>query len=201
MGRLARLLSFVRTTRNGIPATDVKFNPGGGANVTGPHLAPPGDDSHPLPDDFIYAGGTSATGSEAVLGYVDPVNEPIAGAGEKRIYARDAATGVVVAEVWLKNDGSILSSNDNGSSELQADGSILGENSNGSFELQANGDFVVNGVTINTNGNITTAGTVNAGTVEATTSLTVAGKEMSGHTHSQGNDSASDTQQNTSGPI
>lgn len=184
MGRLARLLSFVRITRNGVPTTDVKFDPGGGANVTGPHLAPPGDDSHPLPDDFIYAGETSATGSEAVLGYVDPVNVPVAGAGDKRIYARDADTGVTVAEVWLKSDGSILC-----------------DNNNGSFELQANGDFVVNGVTIDTNGNITTAGTVSAGAVSATTSLTVAGKEMSGHTHSQGNDSNGDSQQNTSGPI
>ncbi len=47
-------------------------------------------------------------------------------------------------------------------------------------------------------GNITQ---VNSTNVAATTSLTVASKEMSGHTHPQGNDANGDSQVNTGGPV
>jgi hypothetical protein len=154
------------------------------------------------------------TGSEAAVGYVDPLNEPKALEGDKRIYARDKGTGAVVVEVWLQNDGTGTMSNDNGSAvllpdggtitttpagtfETKADGSIKGTNSSGSFELQAGGDFVVNGVTIDTSGNITSPATISAPTVAAGTSMTAAGKELAGHAHAQGNDSNGDTQQNT----
>ena len=67
-------------------------------------------------------------------------------------------------------------------------------------ESTFNGNVTING-NLTTNGNIAATGTSSAPTVAATTSLTVAGKEMSGHTHSQGNDSAGNTEQNTGGPV
>ena len=210
MGLIALLRSFTRVTRKAANVSDVKLDPGGGPNLTGQHFAPPGDDSHPLPDDYVYAGATPQRGRVAVLGYVDPANTPKAQPGEKRIYARDSS-GAVVVEVWLKNDGeatifndeglmtlspdgTITAQNGQGSVTLGADGSILGQNSNGSFELQAGGNFVVNGVTIDTTGLITTP------TGIATPSALVNNVEVDGHNHAQANDSGGNTEQDT-GPM
>lgn len=223
MSKIAKLLSFTRVTRNGAKITDVKIDPGGGPNVTAEDFRPAGDDAYPLTTDYALASSTPRSGGEAIVGYVDPINEPKAQPGDKRIYARDANSGADVNEVWLKNDGSVLLSNANGSVLLRpdggtitttpnstfdvaADGSIKGDNGSGSFELQAGGDFVVNGATIDISGNITSPATITATTsvvaptMTAASSLTVGGKEMSGHTHSQGTDSGGDTQVNTGGP-
>lgn len=93
------------------------------------------------------------SGQVVTVGYVDPKNTQKAQPGEKRIYSRDS--GGEVAEVTLK-----------------ADGSILGQNGSGSFNLTAAGDFVINGVRITANGEVIVP-----------TSLTLAGKEIAGHTH------------------
>jgi len=189
MGRIATLLSFVRLVKNGARVTDVKVNPGGGPNITAEHFADAGDDSHPLTTDYVALNEDSGTGRESAIGYLDPLNTPKAEPGEKRIYGRDANTGAVVVEVWLQNDGTALVANENGSVTLRpdggtvvttpestfdaaADGSITGDNGNGSFELQGGGDFLVNGVTIDSSGNVTIP-----------TSLTLAGKEIAGHDH------------------
>jgi hypothetical protein len=183
MGRLAVLLSFLRTTKNSAKVSDVKVNPGGGANVTAEHFSAAGDDSHPIPGDFVALNGDSGTGREVAIGYLDPTNAPKALTGDKRIYAR-GSNGMLIVEVWLKNTGEATSVNANGSVTLQpdggtlittpastfdakADGSIKGANGNGSFELAVNGDFLVNGVTIDTSGNISTAGTLNADDITA----------------------------------
>ncbi len=166
MGRIAKILSFLRVTRRGAKLSDVKVDPGGGPNVTAEHSAPAGDDSFPLDTDYAVLLQTPRSGSEVVVGYFDPLNTPKAEAGDKRIYARDS-NGAVIVEVWLKNDGTGILSNANGSFTLSPDGSTKGLNSNGSFELQQGGDFLVNGVNIDTSGNITTPGTLNADDVTA----------------------------------
>ncbi len=186
MGRIAVLLSFVRSLAGESKVSDVKVDPGGGANVTAQHFAPAGDDSHPLPDDYAATMPVPRTGSEVAIGYLDPNNEQKAQAGEKRIYARDPEDGSVVVEVWLENDGTALIANAEASVETKPDGSIKGSNSAGSFELQAGGNFVVNGVTIDTGGNVTIP-----------TSLNLGGKEIAGHSHSQANDSGGNTEQDT----
>jgi len=165
VGRIAHILSFLRVqkvSRGNANISEVKCKPGGGVNVTVEHYADIGDDSHPLNSDYVAIVPVNTSGSEIALGYADVINAP----NDKRIYSRDQNTGAMIADVWLK-----------------ADGSIICTNANGSFSLMASGDFVVNGVTIDTNGNITTAGTVSADTVEATNSLTIAGKELKNHTH------------------
>jgi hypothetical protein len=64
----------------------------------------------------------------------------------------------------------------------------------------------ISGVNVTTpltqvNGNLTVTGTITGETIDATSSLTVATKEMSGHTHAQGPDSNGDTEQNTGPPL
>lgn len=103
---LGRLLSFIRGSRNGAKLSDVKLDPGGGPNVTAEHFSAPGDDAHPLPGDYVVGVSIQRSGGSAVVGYMDPKNDQKAAAGEKRIYARDG-DGKSVAEMWLKNDGSI----------------------------------------------------------------------------------------------
>ena len=186
MGRIAVLLSFVRSLAGEAKVSDVKVDPGGGANITAQHFSPAGDDAHPLPDDYAATVPVQRTGSEVAVGYIDPKNEQKAQPGDKRIYARDPEDGSTVVEVWLKNDGTALVANAEASVEVKPDGSIKGSNSAGSFELQAGGNFVVNGVTIDTSGNVTSPATITGTTVAGTTSLTAAGKEMAGHVHLAG---------------
>lgn len=202
MGRIAKLLSFVRVNRNEAKLSDVKVDPGGGPNVTAEHFAAAGDDSHPLPGDYVALNTDSGSGRESAIGYLDPLNEPKSQPGDKRIYARDG-DGVVIVEVWLKNTGEATIVNENGSVTLRpdggaitttpestfdakADGSIKGDNGSGSFELAARGDFLVNGVTIDTNGNITSPATITGPNIVGSTSVKAAGKELAGHLHLAG---------------
>ncbi len=124
MGRIAKVLSFVRALRNGAKVSDVKTDFGGGANITSEHFAPVGDDSFPLKTDYALNVDVEGSGKESTVGYVDPINTPKALEGDKRIYARDASTGAVVVEVWLKSDSSAIISNSNGAIELKADGTV-----------------------------------------------------------------------------
>ena len=123
MGLIASVKSFTRRAVNGVRLSDVKVDPGGGANITGEHFSDAGDDSHPLSTDYAAAIPVRRSGGAAVVGYADPINDPVAGPGEKRIYGRDSS-GAAVNEVWLKSDGSVMISNALGSIELKADGSV-----------------------------------------------------------------------------
>ncbi|MCH9837701.1 hypothetical protein K0U83_18710 [bacterium] len=161
----------------------MKSNPGGGPNFTAEHFAPPGDDSHPLATDYQYSAPTPQAGRYAALGYIDPLNTPVALPGDKRTYARDGDGAVVVA-LWLKNDGSAVLSNANGSVTLGTDGAILGQNGAGQFELQAGGDFVANGAKMTTDGDVVTSD----------------GVSLRGHTHAQGDDSGGSVEVETDPP-
>ncbi len=138
MGRVAKILSFIRSAVNGAKVTDVKTDTGGGANITAQHFADAGDDAFPLVTDYALTMDVSGSGKEAVTGYLDPINTPKATAGDKRIYARDASTGLVVVEVWLKSDSSAIINNKNGIITLQADGEI---NANGA-RITPDGDVI-----------------------------------------------------------
>jgi len=185
MGRIAKLLAFIRTSRNGAKVSDVNTDVGGGDNISAENFQPAGDDAHPLTSDYVGVVPVARTGGTIALGYLDPINAPKANEGDKRIYARDPSDGSVVVDVWLKNDGTAVTTNDSGSSTLNPDGSIKGQNANGSFELQAGGDFVVNGVVIDVDGNITSPATVTAAAVAAP-SISANSKELAGHLHPAG---------------
>jgi hypothetical protein len=176
VGGVAKLLSFVRRVRRAANVSDAKVNTGGGPNITAEHFSTPGDDSHPLPGDFVLLVQVQQTGRSAAAGYLDPLNEQTAGPGERRIYSRDSA-GATVSTIWLKNTGDVLI--DNGA---------------GSIELQASGDVVINNVII------TPAGDICTPTKITTPSIIVNGVEVDQHGHPQGADSGGNTEQNV-GPM
>ena len=218
MGRIATLLSFVRTLRHGANVSDVKIDPGGGPNVTAEHFAPAGDDAHPLTTDYVITNEIPRRGGEVIVGYIDPKNTPKAQEGDKRIYARETVGGAVIVELWLQNDGTALLINANGSVKLRpdggtitttpnstydaaADGSIKGENSAGSFELKTSGAFrgensagffeLQSGGSFNINGAIIdTNGRFTDG----------AGLVLQTHVHEQPNDGGGDIEVDTTGP-
>lgn len=122
MGRIAKVLEFIR----GIGGkSDTKCDPGGGAIRQAPHAQPPGDDSCPLPGDYVVLVEVPQSGGYAAVGYVDPQNTQVAGPGDRRLYAR-TPEGVQVVELWLKADGSARLSNGAGFLELEAGGDVVG---------------------------------------------------------------------------
>jgi len=139
MGRIAKVLSFFRSERHGTKVSGAIVDPGGRPNVTGDHFSNVGDDSYPLPGDYVAIVADAGTGREMVVGYLDPQNGQKSGLGEKRIYARDT-DGNAVVEAWLKNDGEAHIFNDSGY-----------------WKLLPSGAVEVNGLTITTGGDIITA--------------------------------------------
>jgi hypothetical protein len=90
----------------GAQVTYIKVDRGGGDVEEIQHLDSPGDDSLPLPGDFAASVELGKSGSRHATGYHDPKTEKKSGEGERRLYARDSS-GNVVAEVWLKSDGTV----------------------------------------------------------------------------------------------
>lgn len=183
MGRIGKILEFIRSTSFGAMMTDTKADLGGGDIVNAPHFGAPGDDSHPLPGDYAAFVPSVRRGGWFSVGYVDPKNAQTAQKGERRIYGRNVG-GDQVCEVWLKSDGTILADNANGSYSLSPDGSHLLQNSNGYIKLMADGTVDINGFIIGVNGNGTTA----------------KGVSVDDHTHAQAVDSAGNTQEETEAP-
>lgn len=120
---LGKLLSFIRGVRGGAKLSDVKLDPGGGPNITAEHFAAPGDDSYPLPGDYVVTVSIQRSGGSAVVGYLDPKNDQKAAVGEKRIYARNAG-GASIVELWLKNTGEATLVNASGYITLKPDGEV-----------------------------------------------------------------------------
>ena len=154
-GMIAKVLSTVRASRKGVPKLDVKADPGGGGNITFEQVSPAGEDSVPLPGDYLGGVSTQGTGRSFASGYNDARNVGIAESGEVRRYARDAA-GAPVSSVHLFRDGSIELVSETGESglTLAADGSLEGFNASGSFKLEVSGDFTANGATITAAGEV-----------------------------------------------
>lgn len=187
MGLIGSQLSFARVLLDGIHSTDAKIDTGGGENRTGKIFGTPGDDSPPMAEDYAVAVDDPRTGGVAVVGYIDPNNAGTAEAGERRIYSRDES-GAVIAEVYLQKDGSVSVLGAGASLELGADGAVAMANGPGSIAIDAAGVVTINGVTIDTAGNITTGATVAAADVAATGSVEApsvvgAGLELVGHAH------------------
>lgn len=101
MGFIAKILSTARDR-----FLSVKSDTGGGVNLTGPILGPPGDDSTPLPGDRAILVPVQGSGAIVCVGTADTKNQGETAPGEKRIYSRNSA-GEIVAAVHMKADGSI----------------------------------------------------------------------------------------------
>ena len=198
MGLIGLVLQTISAVRNGVSIRDVKLGLGGGNNVTGEEFSSSGDDSPPLENDNVLAVAIEQTGRVAVVGYVDTQNAPLANNGERRLYSRDSS-GEIRAVIWLRNDGSISLSNENGEMSIAEDGALSLQNENGAMSMDANGTINLNGVTIDPDGtmDINGVGISSSGAVDVPASLKVATKELAGHTHPQAPDSAGDVQQPT----
>lgn len=137
MGVIGKLLSFVRATRDNAKQSDIKIATSGDT-LTAQYVQGAGDDAVPLPGDYPLCVRIERAGRVVVVGFVEPDATQAAQAGERRMYARDANRAEVV-QLWLKNDGTLLTSNDNGSYELRPDGSHKMISPGGSYELFADG--------------------------------------------------------------
>lgn len=173
MGLISKVINYLVTIRNNANVNDVTIQTGGNFNITAEQYNDAGSFSQPLTTDYAVAVRDSGTGRMIVVGFVDPLNENEANAGDSGIYGRNAA-GTVVCRVFCRSDGSV---------EIN--------NANGFFLLEPNGVFTINGVTIDTNGNLTSPATVTAVSAVATnvtaeSSMLIAGKELANHTHPAG---------------
>lgn len=125
----AEVDSVTRETDEGVRVTVIKAIPNGEKNpATYDHFSAPGDDSPPLPGDFLTSTDSPGVGNEDAVGYFDPKMEPKAQPGEKRVYARNSA-GDVVGEMWLQGDATITIENSSGKK----------------FEMDAAGDVTITG--------------------------------------------------------
>lgn len=131
MSKIAEVQAFEHTAEG----AQVRVDHGGGSNKTAEHFAPPGDDSQPLPGDFAAVELSRGSGRETVSGYFDSKNQSKAAPGEVRRYARDAS-GAVVGEVWLKNDGAVIANGKGGSITIAPDGTMTAK-SNATMVLDA----------------------------------------------------------------
>lgn len=137
MGRIATVLSFKRGVRGNANISAVKVDPGASANIQIDHSGAPGDDSMPLPGDYVAVMPAPGAGRGVGVGYLDPKNEQKAVGGERRFYARNSA-GDQVVEIFLRSDGSVRIENANGFLELKSDGEIV---ANGA-KITTGGDFI-----------------------------------------------------------
>ncbi len=86
---------------------DIRCDEGGDDPLTADGYQPAGDDSPPRAGDEVGLADGVETGGAQVIGYNDDTTKKAA-KGEKRIYSRTLADGTVVAEVYLKGDGTIV---------------------------------------------------------------------------------------------
>lgn len=168
MGLISIVKQFARAVVDGAFKVGITHDPGSGDSNDAEAYGPSGDDSPPLPEDFALLVDTPGSGRQNAVGYMDTRNEGVAEAGEKRTYARDA-NGELVATIWMKGDGTIFISN-----------------GNGTIEMAPSGDVTINGVTIDTAGNISTDGDIDAGGDITATGEVTGGAvpiALSTHTH------------------
>lgn len=137
------------------------------------------------------------------VAYHNQAIDPVAIHGERRIYSTNRSGTTVMAEVFLQQDGTILIKN--GAITITANPSGLLEiETDGNTEITSLKTIINNDVKID--GDLEVTGKIDCPDINATDggsggSLTVRGKEMHDHRHSQGNDSDGDSEVNTDGPV
>lgn len=137
MGFITEITAVEQNERNGVEFRQLKVNAEATWALTVEQFSSAGDDSPPMTGDYAATTSLTRKGGQAAVGYIDPKLTPVSNPGEKRVYSRDA-NGAEVAQLYLKNDGSVQLSN-----------------SAGSFQLLSNGNLNLNGVIIDPSGTIT----------------------------------------------
>ncbi len=164
MGAEALVVAFERITDDDGHGVAITVDASGGPLVKAQHFDSCGEDSPPLAGDFAAINDAPGCGAQSIAGYVDPKNLGKALGGEKRGYARDPNSGVVVCEMWQKGDGSIHIEAIKSGSDITIS------------TLQSGGKIHLNGVVIDAQGNVTTPG-------EVTAKLGTAPVKLSTHVH------------------
>jgi len=183
VGLISKVLSYTRIAdRFGAKASDVKHDPGGGANETGEHFQAANQDAVPLPGDYLLTVSVQRTGGEVVVGFIDPNQEQTAEPGEYRAYARDG-DGAQVVQLHLKKDGTAVLNNAEVTVEMKPSGEVNTQNASGFYKLLASGVVDINGFIINTDGSAESPVSVTAPAIDGTSSVQAAGKELVDHTH------------------
>lgn len=186
MGLISKVLSYTRIAdRFGAKVSDVKHDPGGGANETGEHFQAANQDAVPLPGDYLLTVSVQRTGGEVVIGFIDPKQEQTAEPGEYRAYARDG-DGAQVVQLHLKKDGTAVLNNAEATVEMKPSGEVSTQNANGFYKLLDSGVVDINGFTIATDGSAESPVSVTAPAISGTSSVKAAGKELAGHVHLAG---------------
>lgn len=193
---VGRVLSTTRGLFQNAQAVETKSDLGGGSTVIAPHYGPPGDVGVPLPGDYSANMRVAQSNRFATVGFLDPTERPVPdvaewGPGARWLYSRNAE-GEVTAEIQLFPDGTVRVRNVGGAQlTIAADGSVTLAAAAAVSVTSGDGtDINLNGVTIDNNAQLTAA-KVTAPSVVAD------GVEVAGHTHSQGNDTGGDTEQDT----
>lgn len=123
---------------------------------------------------------------------------PVAIHGERRIYSTNQAGDTVMAEVFLKQDGTILIKNAAITITANPSGLLT-------FETDGNSEFTSTKTIINNDvdiiGKLDVSDQIDSPIIDASTSMSVNSKDVETHTHSQANDSDGDTEQDTSGML
>jgi len=183
MGLVGKVLSYFRVEdRRGAKVSDVKHDPGGGANETGEHFQTANTDSAPLPGDYAVTVGIQRTGGGAVVGFIDPLQEQAALPGEHRTYAR-GEDGAQVIQVYLKQDGTALINNAGATVEIKPTGEVSTQNASGYYRLQDDGVVNINGFLVNPDGSAESPVSVTAPTIDGLSSVLADGKELVNHVH------------------
>ena len=146
MGRIARVLDYIKTTINGANTSRTVVDLSAGANITADQFSSAGDDSAPVNSDYAITVSIQRTGGAVVVGYLDPKNPKVSNKGERRLLGR-SQEGDKVSEIYLKNDGTITLFNDSAQTTISPNGDIIGSNNNGSYEVNSGGV-----VTLSSNG-------------------------------------------------
>ena len=167
---------------------EVKIDLGAGNIVTADHTDSVGTDCPPVVDDYAVLAPLPGAGSYAVVSYAVVTAEFLAAPGERRTYSRDTE-GVIAAQTFLKQDGNVEITTGPNSFIMKKDGSVdittenatvsikpagdveLSNDGGGSVKLLASGVINLNGVTIDTSGNLISPTKITSPIVIANTSL------------------------------
>lgn len=131
MGRLAVVKAVEANIEGGEDIPICKVDLGGGDIRRVPLLLPPNTDARPRPGDYAALISNPGSNHYTAIAFGDQDNTSESGNGEWRAYSRDGG-GAVVAEIFLKTDGSIRIENGGGFIELGASGQV---NINGNFTV------------------------------------------------------------------
>lgn len=143
--RLGKVAHCERVVEDSVPKVRVFVDEGDSENpelIEAELLSEPGVDALPLPGDEVSIIESEGSGNTISQAFADLMNPGKAEQGERRTYAR-ADDGKIVAEVWLKKDGTVVTKNDKGKLTLHTDGTL--EYGDGLFIVDLEGNVKFKG--------------------------------------------------------